>query len=666
MRRERASLLAVVLGFVLVASAFTWPLPIQLGTHLTGDPGGDTSVYLWNQWVFHEEALRGHNPFGTEQILSLTERIDLSQHNYTVFLNLLALPLISLVGVVASFNLVYLAMSILTSLMTYGLARAAFSVTRAEAFLAGVVFAWSPVLVARSTGHFSLAAAAPLPAFAWALVRAEQNRTPANAALVGLCMAWAALCDAYYGVYCVMITVLYVTTIAVRVTRAATPAPRGPWVWLLDILIVCVGGLTGGLALGRGGDFEILDIAIHMRSLYTPVLILTVLVTARLLVWWRPRLSRMPNFGPLPIKAVLVGVIACVGPLAPVLYGTVERIIDGRFVSPEIFWRSSPRGVDLLAFITPNPNHPVMRVLLGDEQVTAPTRFVEYTASFSLVAIVVVVAAMWLAKFRPKAGWWWITIGFALLALGPFIYIAGTNTHVPGPWALLRYVTPMSLARTPTRFAIVAALGLAMLLAGALAALGTRWPQRRRAITALVAVLLAIELWPAPRTLYSAAISPVYDTIAADARDVRVLILPFGVRDGVSSIGNFRPRSQFNQTRHEKRLIGGYLSRISARRADSMRQAFPTLAVLMKLSEPQPLTPADRARLVERGPRFVTATNLGYVVIDRRFVADESADAVVAAWGLEEVQRDQHLTLYRPAAPKRENAREGGPAADRR
>ncbi len=647
MRREHASQLAVVLGYVLVASAFTWPLLLNLGTHLTGDPGGDTSVYVWNQWVFHQEALKGHNPFGTEQILSLTERVDLSQHNYTVFLNLLAFPLISLVGVVASFNLVYLIMSVLTSLMTYGLARATTSATRVEAFLAGVAFAWSPVLIARSTGHFSLAAAAPLPAFIWALVHAEKHRTVGSASLVGLCMAWAALCDPYYGVYCVMITVVYVATIAVRVTRAVTPAPRRPWVWLLDVLIVCFAGLVAALVLGRGGDFEVLGIAVHVRSLYNPVLILTVLVVARLFVWWRPRLSRISEFGPLPINAVLVGLLACVGPLSPVLFGTVERIADGRFVSPKIFWRSSPRGVDLLSFFTPNPNHPVMRLLFGDEQLTAPTRFVEYTASFSLVAIVVVAAAIWLATYRPKAGWWWITAGFTLLALGPFIYIAGANTHIPGPWALFRYITPMSLARTPTRFAIVAALGLAMLLAGALAALGTKWPQRRRAITALVAVLLAIELWPAPRTLYSAAVSRVYTTIAHDPRDVRVLSLPFGVRDGVSSIGNFRPRSQFNQTVHEKRLIGGYLSRISPRRTERMRSEYPTLAILMKLSEPRPLTAEDLSTLSARGARFVSGTRLGYVVIDRRFVTQASADAVIDAWQLEEVERDEHLTLYR-------------------
>jgi hypothetical protein len=652
MRRVRASQLAVVLGYVLVASAFTWPLLLNLGTHLTGDPGGDTSVYVWNQWVFHQEALRGNNPFGTEQILSLTDRIDLSQHNYTVFLNLLALPLISILGVVASFNLVYLIMSLLTSLMTYGLARAATSATRFEAFLAGVVFAWSPVLVARSTGHFSLAAAAPLPAFIWALVHAEKHRTVSSAALVGLCMAWAALCDAYFGVYCVMIAGLYVATVAIRVTRAPAPTTRPAWLWLLDVLIVCLGGLVGGLAIGRGGDFEILGVAVHMRSLYTPVLALTVLLVARFAAWWRPRLARVPDLGPLPLKTGLVCLLACVGPLSPVLYGTMERIVDGRFVSPKIFWRSSPRGVDLLSFIMPNPQHPVMRMLFGDELLTAPTHFIEYTASLSLVAIVVVAAGVLLARYRPKPGWWWLTIGFSLLALGPFIYVAGSNTYVPGPWALLRYVTPMSLARTPTRFAIVAALGLAILLAGALAALGRRWPQQRRAITALVAVLLFVELWPAPRTLYSAAISPIYDTIAQDPRDVRVLTLPFGIRDGVSSFGNFRPRSQFNQTRHEKRLIGGYLSRISERRANQIREEHPTLAILMKMSEPQPLSADDRRVLQARGSGFAGRTRLGYVVIDRRFVADESANLVIDAWHLEEIQRDQHLTLYKPAAPQ--------------
>jgi hypothetical protein len=261
----------------------------------------------------------------------------------------------------------------------------------------------------------------------------------------------------------------------------------------------------------------------------------------------------------------------------------------------------------------------------------------------------VIAVAMWRARYRPAAGWLALAIGFALLALGPFIHFAGYNTHVPGPWSLLRYLPGFGLARMPTRFAIVASMGVAVLFAGALAALGSRWPQRRRLITATVAALVVFELWPAPRTLYSAEISPIYDRIAADTRNVRVLTLPFGVRDGTWETGNFRPRSLFHQTRHGKALIGGYLSRVSPKRVAGMRREYPTLDALIRLSEKRPLDPGVADTLRDRGNRLVGQANLGYVVVDTRFIPVERAQLVIDAFKLREVQRDRHLTLYVPA-----------------
>src|SRR5687767_14643639 len=649
MRRARASQLAVVLGYVLAASAFTWPLPLHLGTHFTGDPGGDTGVYVWNQWVFHQELIEGHNPLATEKILSLTSRIDLTQHNYTAFLNVLALPLISWLGIVTAFNAVFLFVSVLNGLLAYGLARRATTASRFEAFLGGLVFAWAPAMVARSTGHFSLVAAAALPAFLWCLINAERSRTAKDAALVGLCMAWAALSDAYYGVYCLMIAIMYLAAAWVRVTRGARAASRRPWIWLLDVLIVCFAGLIAGLLLGRGGEFTVLGIPVHVRSLYNPVLILTILTIVRGLLWWRPHFewSSLVRSGTgireprSLIRVALIAALACAGPLAPVLYGLGDRIAEGRFVTPEIFWRSSPRGVDLLSFVTPNPLHPMMRWPTENPQVLRPTVYVEYTASLSLVALAVIAIAVWCAGYRPRKGWVVVTIGFALLALGPFIYIAGMNTHVPGPWALLRYAPGFGLTRMPSRFTIVALLGFAVLMAGALAALGERWPKRRWMIAAIVGVLLVFELWPAPRTLYSAEISPIYDRIAADPRPVRVLVLPFGVRDGVWETGNFRPRSQYNQTRHGKPLIGGYLSRISQKRVDRMRKDYPTLDALIKISEARPLEPVVRSTLDERAEYFLEQANVGYVVIDERFIPADRAAMVIGAFKLREVTRDR-------------------------
>ena len=647
MRRAFAPRLAVVVGYVLATIAFSWPLALNLGTHFTGDPGGDTGVYVWNQWVFHQELIAGRNPLTTEKILALsTPAVDLTQHNYTAFLNVLALPLISPLGLPLAFNLVFLAICFLNAITTYGLVRSVTAATRWESWLAGLVFAWSPAMVARTTGHFSLVAAAALPAFVWCLFNAEKTRRPRDAALVGLCMAWAALSDAYYGVYCLMIAILYVGIQLFRVTRAVKGSAR-PWKWLVDVLIVCFGGLIGGLVLGRGGEFTLMGVPVHVRSLYTPVLVLTVLVLARTALTLRPHFQ-VPSLRAIPIKALLIAALACIGPMSPVLYGLGERLVDGRFVSPKIFWRSSPRGVDLLSFVAPNPQHPLIRSIIPDQQALAPTVFVEYTASLSLVALCVIAIAVWRTGYRPHKGWIAIAVGFALLALGPFVIIGGVNTHIPGPWALLRYAPGFGLARMPSRFAIVALLGVAVLLAGALASIGARWPHRRRYVGALVGILLVVELWPAPRTLYSAAISPIYDRIAADPRPVRVLSLPFGVRDGVWETGNFRPRSQYEQTRHGKALIGGYLSRISPDRADRMRRAYPTLDALIRLSETPPLDPDVKVTLEERGERLLTQGKVGYVVIDSRFIPDDRARLVIDALRLREVQRDAHLTLYVP------------------
>ena len=374
---------------------------------------------------------------------------------------------------------------------------------------------------------------------------------------------------------------------------------------------------------------------------------LTMLVLFRVAILFRPTLESLAQSS-WALKFAAIAGLACAGPLSPVLYGLGQQIRDGRFVNPPILWRSSPRGVDLLALFHPNPNHPLVRWWLGDGQRDAPVVFVEYTAALSLVALAVIAAAVVWASFRPRLGWWWLTFGFMSLALGPFVIAAGVNTHVPTPWALLRYLPLVSAVRTPTRFAIVAALGIAILLGGALAALGNRWPQRRRAVGWSMLLLVAFELFPAPRTLYSGEYSPLSDLIAADPRPVRVLNLPFGVRDGVSSAGNFSARSQFEQTRHNKALIGGYLSRVSRRRLNTMTRDYPTLGALLTLSEGRELN-ADEARtFVENGRAFVMQADVGYVLIDHAHVIPQVTTLAVEAFDLEPVAIDRSVTLYRP------------------
>jgi hypothetical protein len=646
LRHEWLPRLGVALGYVLVALAFTWPLPLHLGSRLTGDPHGDTGVYVWNQWVFQHEIDAGANPLSTRQILSLSPRVDLSQHNYTVLLDLLAVPLIPAIGVVAAFNVVLLIVTVLTALAAYALARQAFRCTRVEAFAAGLAFAWSPVLVARTTGHFSLVAGAPLAAFAWCLFEADRRRSVRFAAWAGVAMALAGYCDPYLAVFCLLLAGTYVASRLLSVTRRTGPR-REPWVRALDVVLVAAAGAVLWVAAG-GGQVNVAGIAFSARGLYTPVLILTVLATLRVALLFRAELVGLDQW-PWFLRLAATAGLACGVLLSPVLYGLVRLVAEGEFVRPPVLWRSSSRGVDLLAFLVPNPSHPLWRWMASDGRSVGPEVSAEYTAALSLVALAAIGIAVIVGRFRPKRHWWWITVGFAVLALGPFVIAGGVNTHVPGPWALLRYVPVINFVRTPTRFAIVTTLGVATLLAGALAALGGRWPHRRRGIAWAALALLIVELLPAPRRLYPAEHSPLSDIIAADQRPVRVLNLPLGVEDGMSPPPNLVAGYQFEQTRHGKAIPDGYLSRISPRRLSGMVQRFPLVGALIAMSDGQVLSEEEAARFVAEGRTFLAETNIGYVVIHRPYVTPQLEALAIAAFRLEAVASDGPVTLYRPA-----------------
>jgi hypothetical protein len=129
-----------------------------------------------------------------------------------------------------------------------------------------------------------------------------------------------------------------------------------------------------------------------------------------------------------------------------------------------------------------------------------------------------------------------------------------------------------------------------------------------------------------------------------------VLHLPFGVRDGTFTVGNFSAKYLFYQTVHGKRLIGGYLSRISQRRLRDM-QSQPTLNALMMMSEGKRLSAPHATWIRSRGPGFIQRANVGYVVVDEALTPPHLHAFVIEAWNLIEVARDAGMVMYMPAPP---------------
>jgi hypothetical protein len=642
--------LTALLGYGVVAIAFSWPLVLNLDTHLTGAPTGDTGVYVWNQWVFHREIVdNGNLPYFTNAIFSTSDPANLSLHNYTTFQNLLALPLIGFLGVVTTFNVVFLAMTVATA---YAMFLLAFHVTQrpAESWLAGVLFAWSPMLVTRAGGHFSLVAAAPLAIFALLLLRHHQCAARWHPWALGATMWWAASTDAYYGVYCLLMAIGFVAVRAISVERRVLDRGRGV-VRGLDVLIVSTAVLILSLVLGGGWRVAALGLTLSVRGLHTPVLVLTALVALRLAWPHRGRLTltRADAWTLARTGSIAAAVTAVM--LAPRLYAVGVHIATSGLDGPPVFWRSSPQGIDLLALVLPNPNHPWTPDAVRAWLTPRPDAYLENVASLTLVALGVVLIAR-LSGWRLPRMWTGVALGFGALALGPFVQFAGINTYIPGPWALLRYLPVIGLARTPGRFTVVLMLALCVLFAGALVWIGQRWPQRRKIVLGTVALLLLFELFPAPRPLYSAAVPRLYDRVAAAPTGTRVLELPFGIRDGTSSLGNFTARSQYFQTYHGKLLIGGYLSRVSNRRRSLLRSN-DMLDALMTLSAGDVIPEARWRHLAANGSRFAEQARIGFVVIDATRKPEPLRRFAQEAFQLERLDSAGDLELYRPggAAP---------------
>jgi len=646
---ETSTQLRALLGFVLLTVAFSWPLPLHLGSHFTGSPDGDTGIYVWNQWLFRHELLSGQNsPLFTREIFSLSRPANLGLHNYTLFQDLLAVPLLPIFGVVATFNLVYLAVIVLTGYTAF---RLAWHVTGRpfESWLAGALFSWSPMLVTRGQGHFSLVAAAPLAVFTLLLLKRGDQKIWQGALALGATICWAATTDPYYAIYCLVIAIVFITATTVTIADDVRNAPdrvvRG-----IDVLLACIGGLIVALLIGKGWRFTVLGLTMNVHGLYTPVLLLTLVTFAR--VAWTHRhltvtVDRGRAVGLLRFASV-AGLISA-AMLSPVLYAVGVRIRDAGLESTAILWRSSPPGVDVMSFLLPNPNHPFAPAALRAWLSPRPDAYLENVASLTLVALVTIVAAI-RCGWRPSRFWIAMAVAFGLLSLGPFVRLGGLDTHVPGPWALARYVPIVSLARSPARLDIVLMLAVSVLFAAALAWLANRSPRHRRRLLATVSVALLFELLPVPRILYSANIPGFYGRIAADPRDVRVLELPFGVRDGTRSVGNFSARSQYFQTMHEKRLIGGYLSRISERRISEFQRE-DMLNALMTLSEGGAIDREKERALIDGGPSFVERAGIGFVVIDAERSPAHLQDFAMRALHLERVDGEGALTLYVPRTP---------------
>ncbi|MBC8076445.1 MAG: hypothetical protein H7Y32_10255 [Chloroflexales bacterium] len=119
-------------------------------------------------------------------------------------------------------------------------------------------------------------------------------------------------------------------------------------------------------------------------------------------------------------------------------------------------------AADLLAFLVPNPLHPLWRAWAEPLRQTLQVQGILVTVvSLSYVGLLLALVAIWRAW--PLARFWLLSGAFFLvLALGPELLVLGQSTGILLPYELLWQLPIIKVSRTPARYVTMALVCLAV------------------------------------------------------------------------------------------------------------------------------------------------------------------------------------------------------------
>ncbi|MFO7320378.1 MAG: hypothetical protein DIU68_001480 [Chloroflexota bacterium] len=285
-------------------------------------------------------------------------------------------------------------------------------------------------------------------------------------------------------------------------------------------------------------------------------------------------------------------------------------------------------SADLLAAVTPSFFHP----LFGQLEYTHRVLGINIDEGYAYAGLVAGVLAL-LALWKMRAARWWAALGIVAygLSLGPLLklldqplrlHIAGYETFLPLPGALIDALPLLNLARTPGRFNFTLALAVAVLTAFALAYLWPRLGRARWPVAGILAGLMLFEyqaFWPLPTT---PAFRPAAIEALAERDDIRAVFdVPW--KNLVAA-----KQAIYLQTVHEQALVAGQVTRIT------------------------PVDPAKLTLLQETlDPALLNEAGADLVIVHREY--DDNGHLMARAREQlgDPIYRDDRLAVFEPPDP---------------
>mgnify|MGYP004519864397 CR=1 FL=1 len=155
----------------------------------------------------------------------------------------------------------------------------------------------------------------------------------------------------------------------------------------------------------------------------------------------------------------------------------------------------------------------------------------------------------------------WLTLLFFMFTL-PAVRVFGKEIWRL-PTGLMHYIPFINNIRCPTRYVLFVSLLLPIVVFAALDPwLRGRGAGLRLAVSLLLLLLIGLEYQPKATPLLYAADEPAAYQQAARLPGQTIVPIPFGLLDGSNEVGRFNGNDLFYQTRHHKKMPGGYISRV--------------------------------------------------------------------------------------------------------
>jgi hypothetical protein len=652
--------------FAVLACAWSYPLVLHLSTAVPGPGAGDNLTFVWNLWWMRHVLASPADHFFFTRYLFAPFGTDLTLHTHAALPDLVGATLLGRVGLIPATNLLVLGSLFLNAAAAYLLA---WELTRDRwaSVVAGVIFGGSPYVMAHLYGHFNLVAAWGLPLFALCVHRTlclpgasagtrgvqGMKTSLAWSAAAGAALAAVAYTDYYYFIYAALLALLYAVSASIDWSVSwIRRRPSHLWPTRLVVVLLSVSlAFAATIAVSGGWAIQVGGVRVSMTratNLLTACWALLILFAA---LRWTP-ISKLRRVRTNPREALRL-----LAPLAAVLLVSVlplailgfELWQSGDYASPAYFWRSSARGIDLVALVSGNPLHPLWRNASQSVFARLGMDRVEGVAWLGLAPLLILATNAWRQRANDQEArrWWMMGAVFLVWALGPFLVVGGINAGLPLPAFLVRYLPVVANARIPGRAMVVVYLAAAVLVSKALAALGGS-PRRRAAICGAAAVVVCLDFLAAPIPLLDLEVPHLYETLRnqpAGARSV-VCELPLGIRDGFGQQGSLDHAVLFYQTVHQHPLVGGFVARLSPR----LRSAYETDATLGPLLRLSSGESAEHLRLGQDAASRIRdgldRLGVGYVVLNRATASPDLTQIVERMPGLRSLERNGTRELF--------------------